>query len=105
MQPAASDLPQTFTVEWVADMQQTLLDSTQNGIGGLSAVLSAAKICSILDALGKILKSESTVKEVQFSTDASQTKYSTRITTSLNELERLLLYLTSLQAEAWRNNE
>ncbi|KAK9839890.1 hypothetical protein WJX84_007689 [Apatococcus fuscideae] len=46
-------------------MQQTLLDSTRNGIGGLSAVVSAAKICSILDALGKILKAEPTVKEVQ----------------------------------------
>lgn len=45
-------------------MQKTLLDSTRNGIGGLSAVVPCAKICSLLDALGKILKSEPTVKEV-----------------------------------------
>lgn len=65
--PGVSDLPGNFTVEWVASMQKTLLDSTRNGIGGLSAVVPCAKVCSILDALGKVLKCEPTVKEVHLS--------------------------------------
>ncbi|KAK9867191.1 hypothetical protein WJX84_006772 [Apatococcus fuscideae] len=56
---------QAFTVEWVATIQKKLLESTRSGLGGLSSVLSAAKICSILDALGKILKSEPTVQDVE----------------------------------------
>ena len=62
---APGDLPQNFTVEWVGSVQKLLLDSTRAGIGGLAAVLPAATLCSLLDALAVLLKSEPTLKEAR----------------------------------------
>ncbi len=64
---APGDLPQNFTVEWVGSVQKLLLDSTRAGIGGLAAVLPAATLCSLLDALAVLLKSEPTLKEARCS--------------------------------------